>query len=145
MSFKNNIRKILFVTIWCVAGAGMLVLLIAAINKRNSKACKGYKIVINGNNKQIFLNNKTIENIITDSNTKKLEGKPISTFDLRNTEDKLKQNVWVKSAELFFDNNEVLRINITEREPVVRVFTIAGNTFYMDSSGTQLPVPAGLP
>jgi cell division protein FtsQ len=145
MSFKNNIRKILFVTMWCVAGAGMLVLLIAAINKRNSKACKGYKIAINGNSKQLFLNNKIIENIITDSNTKKIESKSISTFDLKNTEDKLKQNVWVKSAELFFDNNEMLRINITEREPIARIFTVAGNTFYIDSSGTQLPVPLGLP
>jgi cell division protein FtsQ len=145
MSFKDNIRKILFVTMWCLSGAGILVLLIAAINNRNNKACKGYKIVISGNNNQVFLNHKIIANIITDNNAEKLEGKPISTFDLKNTEDKLKQNVWVRNAELFFDNNEVLQINITEKQPVARVFTVGSNTFYIDSGGSQLPVAMGQP
>ncbi len=145
MSIKDNIRKILFVTMWCVAGTGMLVLLIAAIKSRNGKACTGYKIVISGNNNHLFINNKIVENIITDSGAEKLQGKPISSFNLSNTESKLKKNVWIKNAELFFDNDELLRINITEREPIARVFTAAGNTFYIDSNGIQLPVPAKLP
>ena len=130
---------------WCVAGSGMLVLLIAAIKIRNSKACTGYKIVINGNTNHLFINNKMVENIITDSGAQKLQGKAISAFNLKNTESKLKKNVWIKSAELFFDNNELLRVNITEREPIARVFTSGGNTFYIDSNGMQLPVPAKLP
>src|ERR1700689_4862784 len=145
MSIKDNIRKILFVTMWCVAGSGMLILLIAAIKSRNNKACTGYKIVISGNDNHLFINNKIVESIITDSGAQKLKGKAISAFDLKNTESKLKKNIWIKNAELFFDNNELLRVNITEREPIARIFTVAGNTFYIDSNGMQLPVPAKLP
>ncbi len=130
---------------WCIAGTGMLVLLIAAINNRNNKTCKGYKININGTNKRSFINNKVIENIITDSGRQKPEGKTISTFNLKSTESKLKRNVWIENAELFFDNNEILRVSITEREPVARIFTVAGNSFYIDSSGIRLPIPARLP
>jgi|HubBroStandDraft_5_1064220.scaffolds.fasta_scaffold78876_1 cell division protein FtsQ len=145
MSIKGNIRKIIILTTWCLASAGMLVLLIAAINNRNGKACKGYKITINGVGNQSFISAKAVENIITDSGVEKLDGKIISSFDLKSIEIKLKQNAWINNAELFFDNNEILRVNITEREPVARIFSNMETNFYMDSSGMQLPIPAGLP
>jgi cell division protein FtsQ len=145
MSFKNNIRKILFVAMWCIAGSGMLVLLIAAINNRNGKACKGYKITIDSPSGHLFVTNKIIENIITDNGSVQLQGRPISSFNLKNTEERLEQNVWIKNAEIFFDNDEVLRISVRAREPMARVFTKTGNSFYIDSSGTQLPLEAKLP
>src|SRR5580698_2101899 len=135
MSIKGNIRKIIILTTWCLASAGMLVLLIAAINNRNGKACKGYKITINGVGNQSFISAKAVENIITDSGVEKLDGKIISSFDLKSIEIKLKQNAWINNAELFFDNNEILRVNITEREPVARIFSNMETNFYMDSSG----------
>nr|WP_236065475.1 cell division protein FtsQ/DivIB [Niastella soli] len=55
-------------------------------------------------------------------------------------ENQLKSNVWVKDAELFFDNSRVLQVRVEERVPVARVFTVAGNSFYIDSSGEKLPL-----
>ena len=45
---------------------------------------------------------------------------------LRKAEEQLKNNAWIKDAELFFDNHQILHVNISEREPVARVFTISG-------------------
>ena len=56
----------------------------------------------------------------------------------------LEKNVWIRDAQLFFDNNEILRVNVTEREPVARVFTADGNSWYIDSAGVQLPISARL-
>ena len=55
-------------------------------------------------------------------------------------EGKLKTNAWIRDAQLFFDNNEVLRIRVTLREPIARVFTKAGGSFYLDSSAMALPL-----
>jgi cell division protein FtsQ len=66
--------------------------------------------------------------------------KLISGFDLRNMEKKLEANIWVKDAELFFDNRGQLQIRVSEREPIARVFTVGKNSFYIDSSGERLPV-----
>jgi len=41
---------------------------------------------------------------------------------------------------LFVDNNQVLQVKITQREPIARVFTVSGNSFYLDSSGKILPL-----
>jgi cell division protein FtsQ len=145
MSFTNNIKKILIVTLWCLAGSGMLLLLIAAINKRNGKACKGYKITISNPSGHLFVTNKIIEGIITGNGSIPFQGRPISSFNLKNTEETLKQNVWIKNAELFFDNDELLRVSVTAREPMARIFTRSGQSFYLDSSGMQLPLVAKLP
>ncbi|HQW83575.1 MAG TPA: hypothetical protein PK987_03900, partial [Ferruginibacter sp.] len=62
------------------------------------------------------------------------------SFNLKKMEQQLQQDVWVKTAELFFDNNEILQVNIHEREPVARVFTISGSSFYIDEDLEMLPL-----
>ena len=144
MSFKENIRKLLMIMLWGVVGGGILVLLVAAINRKNSKTCKGYHVEINGGSKRWFVDQKEVSDLLTSNGKEKLVGKTIQSFDLRHMEMILKRNPWVKDAQLFFDNNESLRISITERKPVARIFTQIGASFYIDSSGAQLPLPEQL-
>jgi len=140
MAIKVNIKKIVSLTLWCTLGAGVLVLLVAAIGYRNNKTCKGYRIEIAGASGTQFIDKKQILDLLAGTGIGKIQNTPIAHFDLRRMEAVLEKNVWIKDAELFFDNNEVLRVNVTEREPVARVFTHEGNSFYMDSSGVQLPL-----
>ncbi len=130
----------LFVTLSCVMGAGMLVLLVAAIKKRNNKTCKGLRVEIISPTKHFFVDRNDVVKALSDNSTIKPDGKPISSFNLISMQDKLKKNAWVKEAEVFFDNNDILRVAITEREPSARIFTVGGNSFYIDSSGVQLPL-----
>ena len=69
-----------------------------------------------------------------------LQGRAIKSFDLRKMENQLKSNVWVKDAELYFDNSRILQVRVEERMPLVRLFTVNGNSFYIDSSGEKLPL-----
>lgn len=137
---KGHIRKMLFVACWFVIGAGVLVLLIAAIKTRNHKTCQGYEIDIAGSGDHWFIDKKDIVQLLTGNGAYPIKGRSIQRFDLRRLEEKLEQDVWIKDAELFFDNNQVLRVSIEEREPVARVFTTSGNSFYIDSTGERLPL-----
>lgn len=122
-------------------GAGVLVLLVAAIGYRNSKVCKGYRVDISGASGVLFIDKRQIADLLSGSaGPGKWQNKPTAGFDLRRMETVLEKNVWIKDAQLFFDNNGVLRVNVTEREPVARIFTVDGNSFYIDSSGAQLPL-----
>ena len=67
-------------------------------------------------------------------------GQPISSFNLRAIEGKLTNNIWIRNAQLFFDNNEMLQVDILESEPLARLFTVSGNTFYIDSALNRLPL-----
>lgn len=140
MSWKEKFRKIMAVMGWSVIGAGMLVLLVAAIRKRNSRTCKGYRIeIISASGKQ-FIERKEVLHLIMDSNFQHIEGRPMHDFNLLQMEERLGKDPWVKKSLVFFDNNDLLRVSVTEREPVARIITVGGNSFYIDSSGFQLPL-----
>ncbi|MHA4808587.1 cell division protein FtsQ/DivIB [Flavitalea flava] len=142
---KVSISRIVFLTMWCIVGIGVLVLLAAAINYRNNKVCKGYKIEISGPKGEWFIDKKEIEVILASAGAGKWQNKPTLSFDLGRMETTLEKNVWIRDAQLFFDNNGVLRVNVIEREPVARVFTRNGDSFYIDSSGMQLPLSSKIP
>ncbi len=137
----RKIRKIFFISLWIVIGSATLVLLIAAIRSRNDKVCKGIAIEVNGSaSSKWLLSRNDIINQLTDNGSEKIKGRILETFDLRALENKLEKHVWIKDAELFFDNNELLQVRLTERIPVARVFTTKGSSFYLDESGKRLPL-----
>ncbi|HWK02840.1 MAG TPA: hypothetical protein VNS58_04385 [Puia sp.] len=142
---KVSIRKIFVVMFWCIAGAGVLVLLVAAIKYRNNKTCKGYKIEISGPSGALFIGKKEINDLLASAGAGQWKDRPTQSFDLRRMESVLEKNVWIRDAQLFFDNNGVLEVKVIEREPAARIFTESGNSFYIDSSGVQLPLSDKLP
>ncbi|MBI1779852.1 MAG: hypothetical protein HYR66_00515 [Sphingobacteriales bacterium] len=125
---------------WVLAGVGTVVLLVSAIRTKDGKACSGVEINITGNAGNFFLDKKEINNILTAEGARELTGKHTAEFNLEQMENVLEKNIWVKNAELFFDNNQVLQVKVEEREPVARVFTVNGNSFYVDDSGDCLPL-----
>lgn len=130
----------LFVGLWIIVGAGVMVLLVAAIRNRKEKVCAGYEISMAGGDGQWFMNKKEVVEILTNNGSISLKGRSLERFDLRKMEDKLQKNVWIRDAELFFDNNQVLQVKITERQPIARIFTATGNSFYIDSNCVKLPL-----
>jgi cell division protein FtsQ len=141
MSISNNIRRILLLCAWILTGSGVIVLLIAAVHSRSEQVCKGYEITIaNENTKQLFVDKNDILNVITAGKTTSLKNKAIKSIDLNRIEARLKREVWVNDAELFFDNNGILKISVLQRVPVARVFTSSGESFYIDSNCKKLPV-----
>lgn len=140
MKVNRHIKRIVFIGFWCLIGTGVLVLLVAAMKAKEQQQCSGVDIEIHGSQEQLFVDSKEVEVLLTAQGAYKLNGRAIRLFDLRKMEESLKKNVWISEAQLFFDNNHVLQVNITEREPVARVFTMLGNSFYLDTAGVKLPL-----
>jgi cell division protein FtsQ len=141
MSITSNIRRIIIICIWVIAGGGFVVLLIAAVNSRNHQVCKGYDIEIkNDGSTPAFIDKKDIERVLTANKSIVLKNKPVKTIDLGIVEARLKKEPWVKDAEIFFDNNEMLKVKIEQRQPIARIFSSSGGSFYIDSTGQRLPL-----
>lgn len=137
---RYNSRKILGNIVWTLLGLATVVLLGAAISLRNNKRCKGVIIQITGRQNNFFIDKNEISSILEKLCGGNLSGKTLGTFNLALIENTMRRNEWIKNAELFFDNNEVLQVEVTEREPVARVFTKAGASFYLDSTLARLPI-----
>lgn len=124
---------------FAIAGAG-IVLLQAAVRSQNVKKCKGVEIEISGVSNNFFIDDKDVLSIIKNFVGGDPKGKTLESFSLRDIENNLEKDVWIKNAELFFDNNDVLQVSVDEREPAARLFSVDGNTFYIDSSLKILPL-----
>jgi len=135
-----NIKKIALTAIWFGFAISTVVLLVAAVNVKNEKKCTGVEIDIQGVSNHFFIDKTDVSGIIKNYLGGNPIGKTVDLFDLKAIEQNLETDVWIKNAELFFDNNEVLRVNIDEREPVARIFSSDGNSFYIDSSLKLLPL-----
>ena len=145
MKTKHIIRKIIFVTLTLAACAALSVLLVAAIGKKNKRLCKDYVVNIKPSQDNLsaasgcFITEKEIAKMMVSVNGT-IKGEPVADFDLRKLEQMLKDNPWVQSANLYFDNRDVLHISVTEKRPIARIFTSTGKSFYIDSNMRQLPL-----
>ena len=110
MSITSNIRKLIVVSFWCIVSAGILVLLIAAMRDKKEKICVGYEIDITGSDDHNFIDKKDIESQLSNGGVLSVKGRSIKSFDLKKLEEKLERNSWVSDAELFFDNNQLLKV-----------------------------------
>lgn len=137
---RYNSKRIFGNLLWALLGFATVVLLGAAMSLRNNKHCKGVNINISGVQNNFFIDKKEISNILEALCGGALTGKTLGSFNLAAIENTLKKDQWIKNAELFFDNNEVLRVDVIEREPVARIFTNTGSSFYLDTALARLPL-----
>ncbi|MEO8854274.1 MAG: FtsQ-type POTRA domain-containing protein [Ginsengibacter sp.] len=137
---KYRLKKILVVSIWIILLSGTVVLLIAAMSKKRNEVINRVEIKISGIQNNYFLGKRDVQDILQSVNGKKLTGESIHSLDLSAMESRLEKNQWIKTAEIFFDNSNVLQVKIVEREPIARIFFNSGSSFYIDSSLTRLPL-----
>ena len=138
MNIKGPLKKIFTVILWCLLGGSGLALLIAAINSKNSSTCQGLEVEINGGAKAMFLNKKELISLLENNGLKDWRNKKTISFDLLKMENLLRRNTWIRDVQLYFDNNQILKLRVQERQPVARLFTVSGNSFLIDSSGVQM-------
>jgi len=127
-------------TLWIALGGATVFLLASGIRSKGEHPCKAVDITIHGVSNNFFVDKKDILNAIAVSESANPIGKATGSFNLKKLETELEKNVWIQSAELFFDNNEVLKVVVQEREPIARVFSVTGTTFYIDNDLTMLPL-----
>ena len=118
----------------------MLILLLAAISKKNKGQCQEYSIEIKGVANNLFIEKKDVEQLLMKATKGNIKGEAVASFNLHELEQMLEHNTWIDKAELYFDNRDVLHITVTEREPVARIFTTTGSSFYIDSLGRRMPL-----
>jgi len=99
--------------------------------------CKDVKIYIPGN--QYFIDKEEIDNILQlQSNS--LVGRRMETINLHEIERKLKANPFVEYAKVYADMDGILCIEISQRQPMLRVMNQFNQDFYVDQHGLKIPL-----
>lgn len=156
MNTRKTIRKILLACFWITIGTCMLLLLMAAIGKQKNETCKDVEINITGAAEdKLVLEEKQVMTLLKAATDGPVVGQSRKRFDLWKIEKLLEGNPWVKDARIYFDNKDVLHVKVEQSQPMARVFTSGGKSFYLDESAqilyladqlkVSLPVFTGFP
>lgn len=140
MAGKINMRKIFGFIFWFVLSGAVIAVLVSAIEFKNEKKCKSININIERTTDGMeFVNQADIQRqlgLVSDE----IIGKEYQDFNIRQMEYSVERIPWVNKADLYFDNDEVLHVNVTERDAVARIFTVSGASFYIDSGLHRMPL-----
>ena len=117
-----------------------IALFVYAGEQKKSKLCKAIKVEIVGKKEYVFVNEDQIKNIVASNGGR--VGYIQDSINLQKIEKALYKDVWVKKADVFFDNHNTLQVHIDQSDPIARIFTQQGETFYIDSAEKYLPVNA---
>ena len=137
---KIALKRIGTTLLWMAVMSGFVVLLVAAVQDKDASRCKGIIVKLIGDESNFFIEEKDIKALIANDRALNPVGMPISNINIANLEKIVSHDPWVKSAQIFLDNQRKLNIKVTQREPVARVFTISGSSFYFDKDGDRIPV-----
>jgi len=136
--FKKPIwRHILIGFAWLVSLSGLITLMSFIEIKKAEMVCKDVKIYIPGN--QYFIDKQQVEGILRfSSNT--LVGRKLDNIDIHDLERKLKANPFVESAKVYADMDGIVWIEVTQRQPIMRIMNQFDQDFYVDEHGLKLPL-----
>ncbi len=140
MNAKATIRKIVFVAVWLCIGGGMFTLLLAAISTKKKGHCSDFTITLKGPKNIFFISEKEVEALLIKACNGPIRGQSIASLQLNELEEMLEKNTWISEAELYINSKNVLHVLVTEKEPLARIFTEGGNSFYIDVTGQQMPL-----
>jgi len=97
---KYAFKKILVAMVWILLSSGTIILLIAAIARKNNEHCAKIEIDIAGVQNNFFIDKKDVLEILQKANSGRLEMRPLSSMDLALMETELQKSRWIKKAEL---------------------------------------------
>ena len=119
----------------------MVFILVGFAEKSHrSKACENLNVDILDEEEYQFINKKDIVNIITNHGTDPIQGTNISTIQLRQIENRLLQNSFIKDAQAYIDMKPEMFVKIKQRIPVARIENSKGEQYYIDNEGKTMPL-----
>ena len=137
---RSAFNKILNASAWLVLFAGIILLLVAAISRQSNEKISKVEVRYLGKSEKHFVDKRYVLQLLEKINKGKIENTSGRNINLSVMEQELHKGLWIKEAEMFIDNNNVLQVSIREREPVARIFATDGSSFYIDSTLTILPL-----
>lgn len=138
--FKKRIwRYLLFGFIWVVTLGGLVVLMSFIGIKKSTMVCKNVQVLIPGN--QYFIDKQEVDNILG-LNGNSLIGRRLEGINLHQLEKKLRANPFVESARVYADMDGVIVVEISQRQPMLRIINLYGQDFYVDEHGLKIPLSA---
>jgi cell division protein FtsQ len=123
-----------------IALAVYLVLAVTAFNSpdESDNVCREVNIQVEDSSVKGFLNQEEIKTLLQRSRCYP-SGDQMSHVNVRNIEEQLQKNPFVKDVQCYKTQTGLVNIKIDQRLPVIRVMADNGDDYYVDEHGNIMP------
>ena len=137
---KISVRKIMQFVVTIIVAVGCVVAVAYASKSESVKYIKNVDVNIKNENKCHFIDKQQVMDLLVNDRHVDIKHIPAGKLDLHGMEEIVSANPWVGNSEIYVDNAHNLHINLTQRVPVARVFEEDGNSYYLDTALSTMPL-----
>lgn len=134
---KRLWRNIFIGFAWLLSLGGLVVLMSFIGVKKSQVVCKAVKVYIPGS--QLFIDKQEVDRILQLGNYQ-LVGLKMERIDMHGLENTLRANPFIEHAKVYADMDGTLMIEISQRQPILRMLNRFDQDFYIDQHGLKLPL-----
>jgi cell division protein FtsQ len=133
------VKKFWNISLWITGIVIVTIVLGFANRQRESAPCRKIVVNINQPDEVRFVERKDIYeliNVMCDS-SKKLS---MSDINISMLEKMVRNHPYVSEAEVYSTIDGTVRIDVTQRRPVVRIYNALNQSYYLDEKGKSMPL-----
>lgn len=134
-------KKVLNITVLVLSMGGLVAVLGFSAHEVDALKCSNLAISVDHKDGHFFISDTDVRSLML-SRGDSLIGKQLSNIDIDGYERMIERHPSVRRAEVFTRLDGTLGVRVTQRRPVMRVFTLFGESFYIDSEGGIMPTSA---
>jgi cell division protein FtsQ len=132
-------KKIITVSLWSLSALLLVFLLGFTSQQQATRPCEGVEVKVVDKTGNLFIEPVDIIELLN-SRGEKIKGTPMSELDLGLLEKLVYSNPYVARAEVYVTMTGFVRIDVWQRNPVLRVVNDFNEHFYIDEEGAYFPV-----
>lgn len=136
---NKKLKKILIISGWIILIGVVSFLIFMAQKRQHNLVCKELIINLETKNAQALVNKDSLYKVITDS-IGEVKGKMLGAINLHRIENVLGSNPYLKDIVVYKTLKGEIIVNVSQRVPVVHVFTSNNESFYIDDEGVMFPL-----
>jgi cell division protein FtsQ len=135
----KKVKKIAFITLWSALIIGLLVSMGFVNKEQDSLLCKSLDIKVNQDDDLYFLDKIDIAQLIFKRGDS-IINQPKSTVNIPAIKQALNSHTDIANAEVYITIDGRLKVAVKQRKPVLRVFNLTGDSYYLDDEGKLMPL-----
>lgn len=131
-------KRIIQISVFVLFILGVVGLMGFVYIENSNQLIKGVVIRIDRNSETGFLTAEKIKTMV--EQTDSLLFRKVKKVDTEKIEELINQNVYVETADVYLNMDKNVVVNISEKSPLLRVYSKKGAGFYIDKNGSLLPL-----
>lgn len=139
MTRKEKILRILWIAMWVILFSGTAVLLGFVNYEQKSNSVRDVTVQVNYGQADVLITKDDVDSLIRRGNGL-VKGKGLWELNTEQIEGPVRKQSYVEDANVYVTLDGRVVVDVIQRQPVLRIITQSGTSFYIDGHGLILPI-----